>query len=116
MGKSYSNMSRAQLEKLARSQAGKLAHASRNGGVAPKSQPKPRKAAQKWLNVAGHICTSEGTARYSSRVIGRHLRDACGCDAVKGFRCKAVKKYGYDYSTLGKDPKAQLDFASKFSG
>ena len=108
MGKSIASMSRAELIRYIVLQE--------NGQAQAAPERKPKAAPQKWLNVAGYICTSEGTARYSSRVIGRHLRDACGCDAVKGFRCKAVKKYGYDYSTLGKDPKAQLDFASKFSG
>ena len=72
-------------------------------------EKKSNNSQKTWTNFSGVECKSKFTARISSVAIVRHLTGACGCDPDVGFRCKAVKKYGYDYDTLATDPSAKVD-------
>jgi hypothetical protein len=93
MSKAMSKMTKAELY-------AELKAARAGSTPTPKGTNGPK---QKLVNRDGVECKSTYTLQYSNRIIGRHVDtpSLCGCDPERGFRCKAVKRYGHTYADRG---------------
>ena len=61
-----------------------------------------------WTNSAGYTCGNRYLAWTSSNEVYRHMAGICGCDAEKGFTCKAIKKGRVTAESYGTLPNAKL--------